>query len=975
MKKLISELLENCSKFNSYINFKNDHYVKYFYTGDQKIKILKSDPYINDKNFYFNPENVQKLIDIIDKYKTEYVIKIPLLFSSFSYITSANNFTIIPSKSKLDTDEYYLNNDSFSDTIIDKINTSDIPVIIKLNKNVPIRNLNEIYEEYFNQGFVISMDKFVFGNESQFEQIESIQLTKKGNLITFGKDEKDVREFLDRWTDESFFFKSIYSSLSDVFRKTVQEKNYILCRGIYYVDDELQWKNWETDLIDIRKDRIELKIKQVTSWTTDWCRAIYFAQNSSVSYDKSLILVTEVSDDKIFADLRNIKYYTSLEYSKEFEVLLKEGTYKCKLFDLLGNPLDINKFQSRESSSTDLKKPFIDLVKVYFEKNTILKNTLGEKLLNIKERNIDNYIKKFVQALVEFNRKNKNNEQFMNGFILFFDKIFNVLSNENIGRIIKYLANNNKIQIVDNKIAVWEFRDNKLYKEYFNIYNLNKDSSKQMFIQYLYYNKVLSFIDPTILSKDFKQMYFMWVPKDQIKPTLNLEITKTNFKDFDNWSKSQLFKVVVNNILPDILKKSEFEIDPTELEHTFIPQMYKIKVDNLLKIVESWFDDKFMIEKIIIDEQFIKAVKNKEKEIKYLSESIYQFDKTLTINQLLSVLVYKKIIRDFYLENKFKKLVGGNLGFLETYLSETRKPYNLDLLKVDSSYFEKTIKELANACLFNNEDIEMTPKGKVLTIEDIGNSYKNEDSLFDTKITLKIYAFLRNWIDSSFYMKSTYSKLNDVFQSTVQEKKYLVCRGLRYNKKNAKWSTWENDLIEIKKNSISLKINTITSWTTNWCIANVFSKPIREDDIETMDDTDNNIDDGKSLILVTIVEKSQVFCDLRNIEHYENESELILKEGTFNCKIFDSEGNIVDINKFNQRESHIDEFQKIIRGGKTENNLNISKICKNLKKMKLQDLRMVAKKEGIKNVNIKTKKELLQEFGLLLKKYMNKIHI
>jgi len=973
MKKIISELLENCSKFNSYINFKNDYYVKYFYTGDQKIRILKSDPYINEKNFYFDPKKVENLIDVFEKFSKIYVIKVPLLFSTFSYITSSNNFTIIPFKNKLDTDEYYLNSDSFTDNIIDKINTSD--VMMKLNKNVPIRNLNEIYEEYFNQGFVISMDQFVFGNESQFEQVERIQLTKKGNLITFGRYEKVVKEFLDRWTNESFFFKSIHSSLSDIFRKTVQEKNYILCRGIYYVDDELRWKNWETDLIDIRKDRIELKIKQVTSWTTDWCRAVYFAQNSSVSYDKSLILVTEVKNDKIFADLRNIKYYSSLEYSKEFEVLLKEGTYKCKLFDLLGNSVDINKFQSRESSSIDLKKPFIDFVKVYFEKNPILKATLGTKLSNIKEQNVDNYIKKFVQALTEFYRQNNRRRQFVDQLILFLDYMFNKLTDENIGIIIKYLANNTKVEIVNDKVLGWKFLNNKLYKEYYNIYNLDKDYSKQIFFQYLDYNRVLYFTDPTILSTDFKQMYFMWVPKGQIKPSLNLEITKTNFKDSDNWSKKQLFKVLVDNILPDILKKSEFEIDPTELEHIFIPQMYKLKVDVLLKIVESWFGNKFKIEKIIIDEQFIKTVKNKEKEIKYLSESLYQFDKALTINQLLSVLVYKKIIRDFYLENKFKKLVGGNSGYLETYSSETRKPYNLDLLKVDSSYFEKTIKELANTCLNNNEDIEMTPKGKVLTIEDIGNSYKNQYSLIDTKITLKIYAFLRNWVDSSFYMKSTCSKLNDVFQSTVQEKKYLVCRGLRYNKKNAKWSTWENDLIEIKKNSISLKINSITSWTTNWCIANVFSKPIREDDIETMDDTDNNIDDGKSLILVTIVEKSQVFCDLRNIEHYENESELILKEGTFNCKIFDSNGNIVDINKFNQRESHIDEFQKIIRGGKTENNLNISKICKNLKKMNIQDLRMIAKKEGIKNVNIKTKKELLQEFGLLLKKYMNKIHI
>ena len=975
METSIAGLVENCYKFNSYINFEKTIYIKYSYSGNQKIKIVRSEQGSTNDNFFFDFKKVRNLKDIINKYNEKYVIKIPLLFSTYCYTTTAKNFKIIPTKNILETDEYFLNSDSLIDNLLEKINTRNIPITVKLNKEVEIKTLDELYEKYFKRNLMVSIDQFIFGNESSFQKVQRIHLTKLGKEISFEKDETVVREFVDRWADSSFFFKSIYSSFSDIFRKTVQEKNYIICRGISYVDNKLQWKTWEKDLVEIRKDRITLKMNQVSSWTTDWCGAVSFAKDASV--DKSLILVTEVTGDKIFADFRNIKYYNSLLYRNEFEVLLKEGTYNCRLFDIFGNSVDINKFQSRENNE-DTKKNFINFVETHFKKNTLLKNTLGLKLYNIKERNIDDYVKKFVQAIVEFYRINY--EKYQDAFILFYAEIFNFLSLEDIGRIIKYLANNTKVEIKNDKVTSWRFYNNQLYEHISNIYKLDKDYSRELFTQYLTYNKVLYFINPSILEKDFQQMYFMWVPKNQIKEKPTLNITKNNFNDFDNWSKSQLFKVLVDSILPDILKKSEFEIDPIELQYTFIPKIYKITLYNLLKIVQSWFDNKFKIEKIIIDDDFIQTIKNNEKRNKYLSESVIQFKNVTKISQLLSVLVYKKIVRDMYYETEYKTIVGGNLksGDLKPYINKSENRYDLEKLKIDSSYFEETIKKLVHACLYNNEDIEMTSTGTIISVEYLAKLYKNYESSDDTRVRNSIYAFLTNWIDSSFFMKSTYSKLNDIFQSTVQQKQYLVCRGLRYNKKNAKWTTWENDLIEISKNSIRLKINTISSWTTNWCIASVFSKPIQDhdiyDDVGIIDnDTD---DDGKSLILVTIVENNQVFCDLRNIKDFQHESEIILKEGSFNCKIFDSKGNIVRINKFNERETHIDDkFQKIIRGGKIENNLDISKICKNLNKMKLQDIRIVAKKEGIKDVNIKTKKELIQEFGLLLKKYMNRINV
>ena len=174
--------------------------------------------------------------------------------------------------------------------------------------------------------------------------------------------EKETIDFILYWIlstnhlkDSYHFYKLFYAERD--LQKTVEDKEYVLYRGLSWNLDNKQWLTHFANSFGTHKmysigDYFDLKIASLSSWTTDKRIASSFTMSSKKKFSIRLKLTT--NSKNVLADIEkfykmignSLKRTDKLDeealygikhlMSQEKEIILKPGTYKVQV-DLLKN--------------------------------------------------------------------------------------------------------------------------------------------------------------------------------------------------------------------------------------------------------------------------------------------------------------------------------------------------------------------------------------------------------------------------------------------------------------------------------------------------------------------------------------------------------------------------------------------------------------------------------------------------------------
>lgn len=196
-------------------------------------------------------------------------------------------------------------------------------------------SIKDISQDYYNTFF----EKCI--NEDHFSISSDI-------LVYTNKQSFIAKQFIDAWikNPSNVSLDSISNDIYKSLRLSVTQNNYKLFRGLYFDHNNLKWFSWSNDLEYKNKNSIILKQKYLTSWTVDFEVAKNFASNFGSTYH-SLILETIAYKKDVLACLPKFSHYNKQNLAVEQEVILKNGTYKCKLYNLHGDIINIDHFSNR----------------------------------------------------------------------------------------------------------------------------------------------------------------------------------------------------------------------------------------------------------------------------------------------------------------------------------------------------------------------------------------------------------------------------------------------------------------------------------------------------------------------------------------------------------------------------------------------------------------------------------------------------
>jgi len=145
--------------------------------------------------------------------------------------------------------------------------------------------------------------------------------------------------------------------------------------------------------------------------------------------------------------------------------------------------------------------------------------------------------------------------------------------------VISFLSKTNNYKEVNNEIRYWKITDDSNFEtksipptetfisiDYNNLY-FRKLAYYWLF-EYIYFGKVLSWIDPSLLQDEFKQMYFFWALKNDPNANQNeIVLTRENFYKYDvqdlpdyGISQKQLLTYFIKEYIPEIKILGNFEL-------------------------------------------------------------------------------------------------------------------------------------------------------------------------------------------------------------------------------------------------------------------------------------------------------------------------------------------------------------------------------------------------------------------------------
>ena len=196
-------------------------------------------------------------------------------------------------------------------------------------------------------------------------------LIRDKNLIIF---KKETINFMLSWVYSSHVLRHNYHFYKTLgierdLQKTVENKNYVLYRGLSWGSNDKQWlinfaNSFGTHKMYSVGDYLNLKIENLSSWSTDKYIASGFTRNENFS----ILLKLTINSKNVLVDIGN--FYKAIKNSikkvrillgvetlmnTQKEIILKPGSYKLQIEELRNNSLNINSMEEwgKEVSTDD----------------------------------------------------------------------------------------------------------------------------------------------------------------------------------------------------------------------------------------------------------------------------------------------------------------------------------------------------------------------------------------------------------------------------------------------------------------------------------------------------------------------------------------------------------------------------------------------------------------------------------------------